>query len=285
MTPGPAAEVDDIEASLVVTALKERWGYDFTGYSLPALKRRLAQIAASRGSARVAELISPILHDPDGAAAIINGISVPASEFFRDPLVWKFVREELARHLSSFPRINVWQAGCGRGEETYTLAILLNEAGLGNRVRILATDFNADLLAAGRLGRWDARSLDHWHDNYLASGGAADFAGYFVRDGDGVAIREDIRSSVKFMQHNLVSDDVFMEAQFVVCRNVMIYFSDALQAKGLGLFYRSLQRGGFLLIGQSETLLDVTGKLSAFRCVNDAHRVYQKPIRNRQCSL
>lgn len=273
-------DVDELEVALVLTAVKERWGYDFTGYAATALKRRLSQICSARGMARISDLVSAVLHDPQAAAAVISGISVPASDFFRDPPVWRFVRQELLCHLDSFPRINIWQAGCSRGEETYTLAILLHEAGLAKKARIIATDINGDLLTDGRQGRWNARNLDSWRENYSASGGTDDFAQYFRCEGDEVVVRDDVRSSVEFMQHNLVTDDVFVEAQLVVCRNVMIYFGAGLQARGVDLFHRSLQRGGFLLLGQSEALLDVTGKLGAFKPVNDALRIYQKPVRN-----
>lgn len=277
------SEVDDLEVALVLLALKERWGYDFSGYAPAVLRRRLAQMCALHGFARIADLAPPILHDSKIARKVIHGMSVPASDFFRDPPVWKCVREEIMPQLESFPRINVWQVGCGRGEETYTLAILLEETGLARRTRLIATDINSDLLASARQGRWSRQDIDRWRQNYLASGGVGEFGDYFAQDGDGLIIRDPIRSRIEFAQHNIVADEVFVEAQFIVCRNVMIYFGEALQERGLDLFQRSLQRGGYLLLGKAESFPDAHGKLGAFRTLHDVFRIYQKPVRSVLC--
>jgi chemotaxis protein methyltransferase CheR len=277
------SEADDLEIALVLLALKERWGYDFGGYAPAALKRRFSQICAVHGFARIADLAPAILHDGETARKVIHGMSVPASDFFRDPLVWRYVREEIIPQLDSFPRINIWQVGCGRGEETYTLAILLQEAGLACRTRLVATDINGDLLAFARRGRWSSQDFGQWEKNYLASGGTGVFRSFFKQEIDDLVIREDVLPRIEFLQHNLVADDVFMEAQFVVCRNVMIYFGEALQGRGLDLFWRSLQRGGYLLLGKSESLLHVSGKLGSFHNTHDAFRIYQKPVRRVSC--
>jgi chemotaxis protein methyltransferase CheR len=275
--------VDDLEVALVVMALEGRCGYDFSGYAPAVLRRRLAQICAAHGFARVADLAPSILHDPHVAAMVVRGMSVPASEFFRDPPVWRCVREEIMPQLESFPRINVWQAGCGRGEETYSLAILIEEAGLARRTRLIATDINGDLLARAQQGRWSGPEIERWRPNYLASGGGDEFRGYFEQQGDSFVIRDRIRSRIEFAQHNLVADEVFMEAQFIVCRNVMIYFSQALQQRGLDLFRRSLQRGGFLLLGAADSLRDAEERLGVFRKLHGSLRIYQKPVRSALC--
>lgn len=277
------SKVDDLEVALVLLALKERWGYDFSGYAPAVLRRRLSQACSAYGFARIADLAPSILHDSDVARKVIHGMSVPASDFFRDPPVWKCVREEILPQLESFPRINIWQVGCGRGEETYTLAILLEEAGLASRARLVATDINGDLLASARRGRWSGQDIGRWRQNYLASGGAGEFSDYFEQDGDGLVSCELIRSRIEFVQHNIVSDEVFMESQLIVCRNVMIYFGEALQERGLELFRRSLQRGGYLLLGKAESFSDAHRKLGAFHPLNDAFRIYQKPVRSVLC--
>lgn len=277
------SKIDDLEVALVVLALKERWGYDFSGYAPAALKRRLSQICALHGFPRIADLAPPILHDSRVARKVIHGMSVPASDFFRDPPVWKWIREEILPQLESFPRINIWQVGCGRGEETYTLAILLEEAGLARRTRLVATDINGDLLASARQGCWSGQDIDRWRQNYLDSGGPGEFCDYFEQADDGLVIRDPIRARIEFARHNIVADDVFMEAQFIVCRNVMIYFGEALQERGLDLFRRSLQRGGYLLLGKAESFPDAQEKLGSFRTLHDIFRIYQKPVRSVPC--
>ncbi|BBL70868.1 CheR family methyltransferase [Methylogaea oryzae] len=264
--------VEDVEVGLLLTALKDRYGYDFTGYARASLKRRLKLLGEYYEVEHLSQLLPPLLYDERVAQTVVNRIVVAASEFFRDPQVWRCIRAEVLPRLDSFPHINLWQAGCGRGEETYTLAILLHEAGLTKKTRLVATDINPDLLAEAREGRWPQRNLEQWRHNYEKAGGSGNFDDYFEHNGDEIAIREEFKTSIEFLQHNLVTDDDFLEVQFIVCRNVLIYFDEKLQERVLGVFSRSLQRGGYLMLGRAESPIGSTGILTL-----DEHcRVYRK---------
>ena len=111
-------KVKDIEIELLLLALKQRWGYDFTGYARASLKRRLEQLVSYFAVDSLTRILHDVVYDERVAQTVINAISVPTSEFFRDPKVWLFVREQLLPRLASFPLLNVWQVGCGRGQET-----------------------------------------------------------------------------------------------------------------------------------------------------------------------
>lgn len=254
-------QVEDVEVDLLLQALRQRYGYDFTGYARASLKRRLKELQTYFDVKELSALIPPLLHDERVAQTLVNNISVPVSEFFRDPPVWSYLRAEILPRLDSFPKINIWQPGCGRGQETYTLLILLHEAGLLKKTRLVATDINAAALDEARSGRWPAREFERWDASYRAAGGTGAFADYFRHEGGDIVIADALRSVVEFNRHNLVVDDVFMEAQFIVCRNVLIYFGDALQARVERLFARSLQRGGYLLLGRAESLPDTGAQL------------------------
>lgn len=247
--------LEDIEIALLLEAMKARYGYDFSNYAHASLKRRLKQLRDYFDVPHLSHLIPSLLYDERVAQVIINNISVLASDFFRDPPVWRYLRDEIVPRLATFPRINIWQAGCGRGQETYSLLILLHECGLLDKTRLVATDINVGAMDEARAGRWSARDLDRWRTSYLAAGGQGHFDDYFQREGDTVMMVEHLRQKVEFNQHNLVTDEVFMEAQFIVCRNVLIYFDDTLQERVLELFGRSLQRGGYLLLGRAENVL------------------------------
>ncbi len=249
-------ELEEIEADLLLFALRERYGYDFSGYGRPSLLRRLRQLVEFFTVVSLVDLLPALLRDEQVAQTVINYLSVPVSEFFRDPPVWKYLREQVIPELESFPRINVWQVGCGYGQETYSVAILLHECGLAYKARMITTDISLDLLAAARRGRWPVQQFAPWQANYLAAGGSARFADYFdFQDGE-MAIRADRLQPMEFVEHNLVTDDAFLETQLLICRNVLIYFGEALQKRTLGVFERSLQRGGFLVLGSSESMLD-----------------------------
>lgn len=271
-------QTENIEVDLLLQALKKRYGYDFSGYARASLKRRLLALAQYFDVAHLVDLISPLLYDEAVAQTVINRISVPTSEFFRDAQVWKVVRDVLLPRLASFPRINLWQPGCGYGEETYTLAILLHEAGLANKMRIYASDINPAFLDDARAGCWPRRHVEEGRDHYRTSGGSGDFNRYFVARGDDLSICEELKQSIEFIQHNLVTDEVFKEMQWVVCRNVLIYFGQELQERVVDLLSRSLERGGYLLLGQAEKILDLSEKHPDLELLDDQAQLYRRVI-------
>lgn len=268
-------DLEDIEVELLLLALRERYGYDFRGYARASLIRRLRHLVEFFAVNHLADLVPTLLRDERVAQAIINYISVPVSEFFRDPPVWKVVREQVLPQLESFPRINIWQIGCGHGQETWSVAILLHECGLAHKARMITTDINGELLTTARRGVWPADQLDDWRANYLAAGGSGCFEDYFERRGNELVILPERLQPVEFVEHNLVTDDVFLETQFVICRNVLIYFGEALQARALDVFERSLERGGFLLLGSAESVPD---GLPTWQSLSPELRIFRKNI-------
>ena len=270
--------IEDVEVNLMLSALKERYGYDFNGYARASLKRRLLGLTKYFEVTHLSELLAVMLYDEAVAQTVINSITVPTSEFFRDAEVWRSIREIVLPQLGSFPRINIWQVGCGRGEETYTLAILLHEAGLLKKSRIFTSDINPAFLQDAHRGCWPRRRLEEWRENYKQAGGSAIFDNYFADKGDEIAILEELKQPIEFIQHNLVEDDVFKEVQFVVCRNVLIYFGEGLQERVLHLLSRSLERGGFLLLGHSEKIMDLNEKYPELEAAHDNFQLYRKMI-------
>ncbi|MEF8698836.1 MAG: CheR family methyltransferase [Candidatus Accumulibacter sp. UW26] len=254
-------QTEAIEVDLLLLVLRERYGYDFSGYGRASLICRMQQLAEDFSVPRLVDLLPTLLHDEETAREVINHLSVPVSDFFRDPPVWKYLREKVIPELASFPRINIWQVGCGCGEESYSLAILLHECGLAHKTRMITTDISSELLARARRGSWPIEQFGQWRANYLAAGGSACFEDYFVTEndddqpgGERITVKSDSLQSIEFAEHNLVTDDAFLETQLLLCRNVLIYFGEALQARTFGIFERSLQRGGFLVLGSSESI-------------------------------
>ena len=274
-------QLEQLEADLLLHALREGYGYDFSGYARASLIRRLRQLVESFAVDSLADLVPELLRDEKMAQAIINYVSVPVSEFFRDPAVWKYVREAVLPELESFPRLNIWQVGCGHGQETWSLAILLHECGLARKARVVTTDISGDLLAMAERGRWPAPEFANWRASYLAAGGSARFDDYFVASGGEFAIRTERLPAIEFVEHNLVTDDAFLETQFVICRNVLIYFGEALQARALGVFERSLERGGMLLLGSCEAILDGRATWTA---VEPQLRVFRRSMARATCT-
>jgi chemotaxis protein methyltransferase CheR len=267
-------DVEDIEIQLFVRALQLRHGYDFSGYAPASLKRRIQQLVRTHDTGTISDLTSRLLHDPAFLRKVIEGLSVPVSEMFRDPPVFRALRDKVFPILASYPEINIWQAGCAHGQEVYSLAIMLEEAGLYDRTRIYATDFNDAALAAAAEGIYATRDARDWSRNYLEAGGLNSFSDYYSARYEFIKIDRALRRNVTFVNHNLVTDKVFCEAHLILCRNVLIYFSNALQDRTLGLFRDSLVRGGFLCLGTRENI-DFSPAAAEFTDVDQALRIYQ----------
>jgi chemotaxis protein methyltransferase CheR len=247
------AAFQDLEVTLFLEALFLRHGYDFRNYAKASSKRRVMSLAATHGGA-VVELIPRLFRDEHFLSEVLAHLSVPVTEMFRDPPVFKALRETVFPHLNSYPRINIWQAGCATGEEVYSLAIALEEEGLLERTQIYATDINDLALHKAEEGIFAVRTLPEFERNHRSAGGKAKLSDFFVTNGEFFRIDERLRRKIVFAHHNLVSDGVFCEVQLILCRNVLIYFNNDLQRQVLGLFYKSLTRGGFLCLGTRESL-------------------------------
>jgi chemotaxis protein methyltransferase CheR len=267
-------EVEDVELDLFVRALKLRHGYDFGEYARASFRRRVQSLLQSTNSATIGELTARVLRDDALLPVVIAGLSVPVSEMFRDPPVFRKLRDEVLPLLASYPRINIWQAGCAFGQEVYSLAILLEEAGLYDRSQIYATDFSDTAIARAQEGIFPAREARLYSENYLAAGGQHSLADYYHSRYELITIDARLRRNVTFANHNLVCDGVFCEAHLILCRNVLIYFTDPLQNHVLELFRDSLVRRGFLCLGTRENI-SFARAARDFRAIDPRLRIFQ----------
>ncbi len=269
------AEIEDIEVELFMRALQLRHGYDFSSYAPASFKRRVLNLAVNAGCRTIIELTDRLLREDALVPQVIAGLSVPVSEMFRNPSMFRTLRDEVLPVLASYPVINIWQAGCAFGQEVYSLAILLEEAGLYDRSQIFATDISDAALMRAQEGIFPIRDARGYSDNYLAAGGRASLSNYYHARYDFMKLDERLKRNVTFANHNLVCDGVFCEAHLILCRNVLIYFTNALQDHTLRLFRDSLVRNGFLCLGNRENI-DFASAATAFTAVNARDRVYRK---------
>jgi chemotaxis protein methyltransferase CheR len=263
-----------IELELFVQAMQRRHGYDFSQYAPASMRRRVRQLAERMECAGISELTGRALHESALLPQLLEGLSVPVSDMFRDPPVFRALREQVLPLLASYPQINIWQAGCAHGEEVYSLAILLEEAGLYDRSRIFATDLSANALRLAEEGIYPDRAARQWSRNYQTAGGTRSLADYYSARYSLLKLDDRLRRNITFAQHNLASDRVFCEAHLVLCRNVLIYFSNPLQDRCLALFRDSLVRGGFLCLGMCESI-DFAKSAIDFAAVDARLRIYR----------
>jgi chemotaxis protein methyltransferase CheR len=270
-----AAAAERIEIDLLLEGVRRRYGYDFSQYSFPSLHRRLLHARGQAGLARFSELLDRVLHDERALDLLLAALSVTVTEMFRDPPFYVAVREKVVPLLRTFPFIKVWHAGCATGEEVYSMAILLHEEGLLERARIYATDFNKHSLDAAESGVYPARLIERYAENYRAAEGRGELAEYYSAGYDLARIKGFLKERVTFAYHNLVSDGVFGEMNLISCRNVLIYFDKKLQDRTLGLLCDSLRHGGYLCLGNRETL-NFSSVRDLFDPVEAKQKVYKK---------
>lgn len=243
---------DDLETLLI--DLLEVHGYDFTSYARASLKRRANRLMALDQFPSFAEFRFRVRTDETYLKRFVEEITVNVTEMFRDPSFYSTLRTQVLPQLATRPFIRIWHAGCASGEEVYSVAILLHEAGLLQKTLLYATDINPNVLEDAQKGIFPLTHMKQYSENYIASGGRADFSSYYTAKYDRVIFNEYFKSRMIFSTHNLVSDGSFNEFQLILCRNVLIYFEKKLQEKVFYLFDNSLEKLGFLALGNKETL-------------------------------
>ena len=249
-----AAELEQLEVKLLLEAVQEHYGHDFHDYAKASMLRRVKKHTEEIGVKHISEMIPLFLHDSKAFNRFVKSLSVVVTEMFRDPDVFKMLREEVVPILRTYPFIKIWHAGCASGQEVYSLAIMLEEEGLLDRCQIYATDFNEDALNTAKKGIYQINNIAIYEENYRLAGGCRRLSDYWVSLYDSIKMNSHLTEKVTFANHNLVTDGVFGEMNLVMCRNVLIYFNRPLQDRVLNLLDDSLCPKGFLCIGRRENL-------------------------------
>lgn len=247
-------ETENIELDLLLEGILLKYGYNFKNYNKSHLKRRVLTLINSENLGSITMLIKNILYDKEEFQKFLLAISINVTEMFRFPQFFKDIRENIIPILKTYPSINIWHAGCSTGEEVISMAILLDEEGLLERTRIYATDINQKVLNIASKGIYPISEIKKWTKNYQEAGGKRSFSEYYTAKYDSVIFNEKLYKNVVFNDHNLVHDKEFINANMVLCRNVLIYFNKTLKEQVLNLFDNSLIAGGILGIGSKETI-------------------------------
>ncbi len=268
-------ELDNYELGLLLDAIEHRWGYDFRDYARTSIHRRIRNVMMRHKIQYVSELIPRILHDPVFFQDMVSDFSITVTEMFRDPSVWKKIVTEILPRLNTYPYFKIWHAACATGEEVWSMAILLNEAGLLDRATIYATDFNDIALDKAKKGSYPIKNMQIAHHNYLKAGGQSSLMDYYDVEGNKVIFDKRLAKRIVWANHNLTTDQVFGEMNFILCRNALIYFTPTLQNQVLSLFTDSLSYSGFLCLGSKETL-NFTSVQKEYEAICEREKLWYK---------
>ncbi len=280
MTGGRLA-LNDVHFTHLRTLLAQLAGLVFDESRRESVSFCIAERLRATGAPDVATYL-PMLHDAAERQALLDEVTIQETHFFRNPPQIRALRAhvlpELLRHAESHGRrLRIWSAGCSTGEEAYSIAMMLRElmtTTAGWDVRVIATDVSERALEAARSGRYGARAVQ------MAT--PTDLARFFVSAGTAYEVRPEVRELVEFRHQNLVTEPPPFEpderVDLVLCRNVTIYFSRDTTRALMQRLHRTLRDGGYLFLGHSETLWQVSQdfRLVALGSGTDAAFVYRR---------
>jgi chemotaxis protein methyltransferase CheR len=271
-------DIDIADLKRIAGAVKSNHGYDFHNYATSSFKRRVLRVLDLK-KLSVEALLEKIESQPQFMDELLGELTVNVTEMFRDPGFWKVLRDQVIPALVKKNKtLKIWHAGCSSGEEVFSMAILLHEMHITNNVSILATDLDPAVIEKARAGTFPIKHLEVNEKNYSKLNTGNPLSTWF-RSVKGTAILDPrLLKNVTFQEHDLVTGDVHDTFDILLCRNVMIYFNQALQNEVLTKFHRTLVLNGFLSVGQKESLTwcDIANKFEAF---STQEKIYRK-IRN-----
>lgn len=267
-----ASEVADHIDELCET-LRDAVGHDFSKYKRATLTRRIARRMQVLAIDDAGQYIKRIKSDADECEALFRDLLINVTRFFRDPTEFDALNREvidkLVRDSRDAEEIRVWVPGCSSGEEAYTLGMMFAEAMRRHDrrpyVNIFATDIDDKMLSIAREAAYPLSALVDIPSDHRNR--------YTIGSSDYFTIVPQIRDMVRFSVHNLVRDPPFSKINLISCRNLLIYFDDALQKTVLPLFHFALAEGGYLFLGSSEGI----GRFEdLFRPIDQVNRIFQR---------
>jgi len=267
-------KVNSIEANLD-TFLEDiylRYGYDYRGYQKKHLMRRVEHFYNEEGYKSFEELKKDVLQNKRVFEELFLDLSINVTTFFRNPDVFKSLKEQVEKNFEAGKSIKIWCAGCSSGEEPYSLAIMLKELGVLENSLIYATDINNVILEYAKNGAYSNKSFEIFKEHYQKSGGSYEFDSYFNKYEDFVTVKKELKEKILFFKHDLSLDNPPNQFQVIICRNVLIYFNRNLTTKVFNLFTDALYENGLLVLGESEVLYDEF----KYKILDEEKKIYQK---------
>lgn len=223
---------------------------DLSCYKERQMKRRIDALISKHGIKGYDAFIAEIKKNKVLYEEFIAYLTINVSEFYRNPEQWAILEKEILPYLSQQfgQSIKIWSAACSTGDEPYSLVMLLSKFMPLNRIRIIATDIDKQILGKAQLGLYNDKSLKALPKEFVTK--------YFTKINDKTyQITDSIKKCVDFKQHNLLKDDYIKNCDMIVCRNVMIYFTEEAKDTIYKNFNQALKKGGILFVGSTEQII------------------------------
>ena len=223
---------------------------DLNAYKEKQMKRRIDNLILKNKITGYDNYVTALRSNKDLFNEFINYITINVSEFYRNPDQWEYMDKQVIPTLTQRfgTRLKIWSAACSTGDEPYSLVMALSKHMPLSNIKITATDLDKTVIEKAKIGLYDAKSIANVPADFKKK--------YFTQVGPSFKISYEIKSRVAFSEHNLLKDRYDTNYDMIVCRNVLIYFTDEAKDQVFRNFFTSLKSGGFLFIGSTEQIVN-----------------------------
>lgn len=270
------ADSNDVILKHILNEIHNYSGIDFSNYKPSTIQRRLANRLKILNFDTLKEYWDFLRVNSNEKELLKKDFLIGVSQFFRDPQAFETIQNTvlpvICQGKKATDTIRIWSAGCSTGEEAYSLAILFDEyirrQKLNVDFKIFATDVESTHIQIAAEGTYYINSISEIEKRHLEQ--------YFIKSGNKIQIIRRIREKIVFSKHNLLTDPPFIKMDFIACRNLLIYMNNKLQEKILQTFLFSLNKSGYLFLGNSETIPESLKR--AFLPVDVKWKIFQSTI-------
>ncbi|MDV2580827.1 CheR family methyltransferase [Alkalibacillus haloalkaliphilus] len=232
-----------------ISDIKKRTGIDLALYKEKQMKRRLTTLRDKRGFANFNDYYKALIQDEQLYFEFLDRMTINVSEFYRNFNRWETFRTKILPRLKEGKdRLKVWSAACSTGEEPYTIAMILSDYFPLEEITIHATDIDELAIQRAKEGVYPERSLKEVPQDKKEK--------YFHKKGNFYSLSDEIKKCVQFSKHNLLADRYRSSYDLIVCRNVLIYFTEDAKNQVYDWFSQSLVEGGVLFVGSTEQIFN-----------------------------
>lgn len=223
---------------------------DLNAYKEKQMRRRINTLITKNGIKTYDEYVALIKKDKEKFEQFINFLTINVSEFYRNPEQWKILENEVFPKLiqKHGKNLKIWSAACSTGDEPYSLVMALSRHVPIENIKVIGTDIDKQVLDTARMGLYHEKSIAGVPDDFKKK--------YFTKVGNSYQISDAVKKRVEFKEHDLLKDPYPTGCHLIVCRNVVIYFTEEAKDEIYTKFYKSLTTGGVLFIGSTEQIMN-----------------------------
>ena len=223
-------------------------GLDLSGYKERQMKRRIDSLIKRHGHSTYDTFVLELAKNKDLLDEFMVYLTINVSEFYRNPGQWEILEKEIIPELlKKNNRLKIWSAACSTGEEPYSLVMLMSRFMNLTQIKLFASDFDEGAIAKAKRGIYSPKSLINLPKDFVDN--------YFVKSVENYEISEKIKSRVEFKKQNLLADKYTDSCDLIVCRNVMIYFTEEAKSEMYTKFRDALSPQGILFVGSTEQII------------------------------